>query len=807
MSLFSIKSEQKRSFIDPQSINIEGEINGIFFTGTIEASFQNTDSPIDKFNVMFGNELNDEIGFHNIKVLIDGSTYLIKTQELKEAKSTFEKGESQGEQVIFGQGNEFYSTLYISNVLQNQVVSFSIDFELPINFIENNIIDLSFPLIYACSGGRQAMKCDNFKFSVKSSLFEMKGKMVSSSPEGRFDASKSTYIIDHLKGSIANIKMIIDPNFTENFFNDDLSFFSATNQLSTENNIGIFSGKYGSIKFVPSKDKEKIEEHSGEEFIFVVDCSGSMKGEPIKLAAQCLIIFIKSLPKDCYFNVIRFGTDYVPLFSSPVKYTNESADKALELAQKLSGDLCNTNLHKPLNFIFSQPLTEKDKLRRVFILTDGVVDNSSEVISLVINNSTTTMCSAIGIGQNVDRNLVEQIGKKGEGYVDFVSSCNDDMKSTVINQLSQSLNEICEVDISIENNESFEIVPPLSSIKFHPGIPSTLYFKTNDRIDENTHVLINVEGNESIITMKPLHANSRTQKSLEFMFNNENIKYLRKKQMTEDIKSKIIQISVEHGILSPYVGMIGVKEFESPEEEEEMMNKIQNLRSKLIEDKNYFTGLSGFRPMYVKTLTGKNIPLSFDPNDCVGDLKLSIYEKEGIPVDQIRLVYKGRQLEDDNKLSQYSMYDNSTVHMVLRLRGDGGCGGSLTKYKLDDIRKQPIIRDNITKRFDKEKGEDLVKIISKQKIEGYWMKIPKEIEKVKYDKMKSIIEKASDLYKQLKIKEDENKIIGTICCLIFMQKFMINDRKTWTLVYDKGMKWLFSVEPTVNWNNVLKYLL
>ena len=73
--------------------------------------------------------------------------------------------------------------------------------------------------------------------------------------------------------------------------------------------------------------------------------------------------------------------------------------------------------------------------------------------------------------------------------------------------------------------------------------------------------------------------------------------------------------------------------------------------------------------------------------------------------------------------------------------------------------------------------------------------------------IKQIDEIKENYEKQLKIKEDENKIIGTICCLIFMKKFMLNDRKTWTLVYNKGMEWLFSVEPKVNWNNVLKYLL
>ena len=106
--------------------------------------------------------------------------------------------------------------------------------------------------------------------------------------------------------SMTDITMTIDPNtpdFTDNFFN-------SSDQKTLENNIGIFSGKYGSIKFVPQKDEEEIKEHSGEEFIFIVDCSGSMSSPSIELTSECLIIFMKSLPENCFFNVIRFGTEY-----------------------------------------------------------------------------------------------------------------------------------------------------------------------------------------------------------------------------------------------------------------------------------------------------------------------------------------------------------------------------------------------------------------------------------------------------------------------------------------------------------------
>ncbi|XP_047248178.1 von Willebrand factor A domain-containing protein 5A-like [Girardinichthys multiradiatus] len=314
------------------------------------------------------------------------------------------------------------------------------------------------------------------------------------------------------------------------------------------------------------------------EFVFLMDQSGSMgcpmnNSKPqetrISSARDTLLLLLKSLPMGCYFNIYSFGSTFEHIFPTSVEYNEKTMEEALKKVEKMEANLGGTEILRPLEHIYSQPCIPNQP-RQLFVFTDGEVGNTKEVTDLVKMNAGSHRCFSFGIGEGASSALINGMAKEGGGHAQFITG-TDRMQPKVMQSLRFALQPAVE-DISVswdlpKGVTATILSPPITAI--FQGQRSLIYAQlarqSSEATDGSVTVKYSLAGhpsqNQLHFNLKPAEDSGLTVHKLAartVIRSLELEQRTHRGQQEEEVKKKVVELSVQSGVSSSFTAFIAV---------------------------------------------------------------------------------------------------------------------------------------------------------------------------------------------------------------------------------------------------------
>ena len=483
-------------------------------------------------------------------------------------------------------------------------------------------------------------------------------------------------------------------------------------------------------------------------FIFLVDQSCSMRGEPMEVTCKALVLFLQSLPPGSYYQLIGFGTEYTKYDSIPLEYTQKNVKCSIRYASCLQANLGGTDLYHPLKDIYkSHEIYDKINLpKNIFILTDGETFRRKDALKLIEENNNEFSVYSIGIGDCFDPNFIKQAGILGKGNYNFCEDISN-LKNIVANQIKNATKPFI-VGLNIKS--------PLDSNYLYNLNDKSLIFKYNHFyyykyiVDDKNE---EIEKDKLKLQIEYIWSDNDKQIenyeiSLEQLQSDEILsKLIINEYILEDKNLKeedIVKLALKYQILSNYTSLYTEFEFSEKVSEEMKLIIIGDDKNNIIRKrKPLVTRDEELLDSIYSELKNENNAIL----ELTNELKKqgSMCGASCVPIESIKKI---EHIEFGEKKGVSSFFKN--------------IGKSIKSIFSSKSHKQIIPQETKIKINDKDIVE---KIVGTQNfVEGYWDL--NEITELIKDKYK----KKFNLLKELKDKNIDDRVAITILTIYFITK-------------------------------------
>ena len=319
-------------------------------------------------------------------------------------------------------------------------------------------------------------------------------------------------------------------------------------------------GGYFTLMIFPPKDLTSLP-RKPLEMVFTMDVSGSMEGRPIEQAKSAMRYALSNMDGRDTFQVITFSSDARQLFERPVPVTRGNIQSALSFVNNQrggGGTMMIEGIKASLNFP-----RDEERLRFVSFLTDGYIGNEAEILRAVHENLGPSRIFSFGVGESVNRYLLDHMAKMGNGAVAYLSL--KDKAEDVIGPYFERISHPAMTDVQIDwGGMRVSEVYPKRVPDLFVGRPVII----SGRFEGEGTGTIKVKGRvgnevqEMVVPVNVAGEATAAHKAIPAVWARTKIADLADRSAwdveAQELPAQVRQVALEYGLMSPFTAFVAV---------------------------------------------------------------------------------------------------------------------------------------------------------------------------------------------------------------------------------------------------------